>query len=143
MRSSACKPPGLNEHQLTANRGQPVGHNTKRFREREFERVRSSVTIFRFVPRTAMETRRYLVSGRVQGVGFRLFAQREANKLGVTGFVRNLADGSVEVVASGSIEQLAQLRALLENGPTFSSVAGVAEEPVEERADHGDGFRIA
>jgi len=93
--------------------------------------------------RKAMETRRYLVSGRVQGVGFRLFTQREANKLGVTGFVRNLADGRVEVVAKGSREQLAQLRASLEKGPSFSSVTGVAEETAELRSNRADGFHVA
>ncbi len=90
-----------------------------------------------------METRRYFVSGRVQGVGFRFFAQREADKIGVSGFVRNLEDGRVEVVASGREEQLAQLRAALERGPRFSSVESVVEEVAEAQANDGSGFFVA
>jgi len=90
-----------------------------------------------------METRRYLVSGRVQGVGFRFFTQREADKIGVSGFVRNLDDGRVEVVASGSAEQLAKLRAALERGPRFSDVTGVVEEVTEPQSDAGGGFYVA
>ena len=90
-----------------------------------------------------METRRYFVSGRVQGVGFRFYTQREADRIGVSGFVRNLADGRVEVVASGSEEQLAQLRAALERGPRFSSVESVVEEAAEGQPDHGRGFFVA
>ena len=83
------------------------------------------------------------MSGRVQGVGFRLFTQREANKLGVTGLVRNLTDGRVEVIASGSSEQLARFRAVLAKGPRFSSVEQVAEEALEARLDRDRGFHIA
>ena len=49
-----------------------------------------------------LETRRYVVTGRVQGVGFRWFVEREAAQLGVTGWVRNREDGSVEVMATGT-----------------------------------------
>ena len=90
-----------------------------------------------------METKRYLVSGRVQGVGFRFFTQREADKIGVSGFVRNLDDGRVEVVASGSAEQLAKLRAALERGPRFSSVESVAEEAADAQLGDGGGFFVA
>jgi acylphosphatase len=89
------------------------------------------------------ETRRYLVSGRVQGVGFRFYTQREADRLGVTGYVQNLGDGSVEVVASGSAEQLAKLRSLLEKGPPFSIVNRVLEEAVEADSRYDSGFHIA
>jgi len=54
---------------------------------------------------------RYLVHGRVQGVGYRYFVWRQAEALGVTGFARNRADGSVEVVAEGSEQALADLEA--------------------------------
>ena len=90
-----------------------------------------------------METRRYFVSGRVQGVGFRFYTQREADRIGVGGFVRNLADGRVEVVASGSEEQLAQLRAALERGPRFSGVEKVVEEAAEGQPNDGGGFFVA
>ena len=89
------------------------------------------------------ETRRYLVSGRVQGVGFRFFAQHEADRLGITGYVRNLPDGRVEVVATGSHEQLAQFRSQLEKGPRFSSVSWVLEEEAGADALYDSGFHIA
>ena len=54
----------------------------------------------------ATQARRFLVRGRVQGVGFRWFVEREAHVLGIAGWVRNNADGSVEVLAIGSREQL-------------------------------------
>ena len=53
-----------------------------------------------------MQKKRFLVYGRVQGVGFRYFTWNEAQKIGVLGFVRNLWDGSVEVIACGSEEQI-------------------------------------
>ena len=73
--------------------------------------------------------RRYIVSGRVQGVGYRNFVEHVASKLGVDGFVRNRRDGCVEVYAVGKAEQLEKLRLALEKGPMMSYVSGVAEEP--------------
>jgi len=75
------------------------------------------------------ETRRYLVSGRVQGVGFRWFVEREAATLGITGWVRNRENGSVEVMASGTREQLAALHARLREGPRAARVDDVAVSP--------------
>jgi acylphosphatase len=72
-------------------------------------------------------TRRYLVSGRVQGVGFRFFVEREARLLGVAGWVRNNPDGAVEVLATGTREQHAALLARLHQGPRASRVDDVAE----------------
>jgi acylphosphatase len=71
----------------------------------------------------------------VQGVGYRFFAQHAAEKLRVSGFVRNLRDGRVEVYAIGTSDHLAELRSALERGPRFSSVIGVREEtaPVDSR----------
>ena len=68
--------------------------------------------------------RRYLISGRVQGVGFRYFAERAARAAGVTGWVRNLADGRVEVYANGTPEQLNQLESRLRTGPSRADVRG-------------------
>ena len=73
--------------------------------------------------------RRYIISGRVQGVGYRYFAVRAAEHLGVAGSVRNCADGSVEVVAEADSETLERFRAELDRGPRFGHVDGVVEEP--------------
>jgi acylphosphatase len=80
-------------------------------------------------------TRRYVVSGMVQGVGFRWFVARHARALGLGGFARNLADGRVEVVASGADEPaLARLEELLRAGPANANVSGVDRE---EQPDAG------
>jgi acylphosphatase len=71
---------------------------------------------------------RIRVSGRVQGVGFRWFARRVAQDLELTGRVRNLADGRVEVEAAGVPERLDAFRKRLRQGPPGSRVAGLEEE---------------
>jgi acylphosphatase len=76
---------------------------------------------------------RYVVSGRVQGVGYRYFVLRQADSLGVSGYARNLSDGSVEVVAEGSESALADLEARLREGPSFAEVADVTRETIPER----------
>jgi acylphosphatase len=68
---------------------------------------------------------RAVVRGRVQGVGFRMWAQRRARMLGISGSVRNLADGSVEVVGEGSRETLEQLLGVLRYGPESADVRSV------------------
>jgi acylphosphatase len=88
------------------------------------------------------KTRRYFVSGRVQGVGFRFFVQREAERLKIGGFARNLYDGQVEVLATGSARQLAALKAALERGPAFSTVSEVREEDAQVSAGSEKGFVI-
>jgi len=84
---------------------------------------------------------RYTVFGRVQGVGYRYFALREADLLGVTGFARNLADGSVEIVAEGLEESLAALEERLREGPGFAAVTSVEREDVVPRGDSGFHIR--
>jgi acylphosphatase len=86
-------------------------------------------------------TYRYLVQGRVQGVGYRYFVQREAEALGATGFVRNLPDGIVEVVAEGGEAALARLEARLREGPSFARVAAVERLSIAPRGDHGFHIR--
>jgi len=71
--------------------------------------------------------RRYVVRGRVQGVGFRWFVEREAHILGISGWVRNNSDGSVEVLAQGTREQLLGLRSRLRQGPRAARVDDVEE----------------
>jgi acylphosphatase len=68
---------------------------------------------------------RAIVHGQVQGVGFRMWAQRRARTLGISGYVRNLADGSVEVVGEGSRETLEQFLAVLRRGPESADVRSV------------------
>lgn len=79
--------------------------------------------------------RRYLVSGRVQGVGFRYFTRARARELGIRGWVRNLADGRVEVVASASERDLALFEQRLGEGPAGAVVHRM--EP--SAADGGSG----
>jgi len=76
--------------------------------------------------------RRYLIAGRVQGVGYRAFAQTAARKLGLTGWARNLDDGGVEVHANGSAAQLEIFEGHLRQGPHWSGVRSVevTEVPV-------------
>jgi acylphosphatase len=79
-------------------------------------------------------TRRYLVSGVVQGVGFRYFVVRRAEGLGLAGLVRNLHDGRVEVLARGSGEALAALETALEEGPPRARVIGVESAQISDEA---------
>jgi acylphosphatase len=87
-----------------------------------------------------LSARRYFIRGRVQGVGFRYFAQREAVELRVSGFTRNLDDGRVEVYAVGTSDQLADLAGRLWTGPRFSDVRGVEEH--EAAVQQYDTFHI-
>ena len=86
------------------------------------------------------EARRWLVSGRVQGVGFRYFAQRKAEELGLSGWARNLDDGRVEVYAAGSVESLSDLAAALHLGPRMAEVRGV--EQMEDVVQKVAGFSV-
>lgn len=70
------------------------------------------------------------MKGRVQGVFFRGTTQREARKLGVTGYAKNLPDGSVEVLACGEETRVASLRDWLWTGPSSAKVTRVSCEPV-------------
>ena len=75
----------------------------------------------------AVEARRFIVRGRVQGVGFRWFVEHEAHILGIAGWVRNNSDSSVEVLAMGTRDQLAGLRSRLQQGPRAARVDHVEE----------------
>jgi acylphosphatase len=74
-----------------------------------------------------IQSRRFVVRGRVQGVGFRWYVEREAHMLGVAGWVRNNNDGSVEVLAMGTRDQLSGLRSRLQQGPRAARVDDVQE----------------
>jgi len=85
----------------------------------------------------------FLVKGRVQGVGFRWFVHREASELDLRGWVRNTEDGDVEVVASGSATDLAELRASLRRGPRGSRVDNLIEHYLDDtEAKNLSSFRI-
>jgi acylphosphatase len=75
--------------------------------------------------------RRFVVRGRVQGVGFRWFVEREAHLLRIAGWVRNNHDGSVEVLAMGTRDQLAGLRSRLQDGPRAARVDDVEESEAD------------
>jgi acylphosphatase len=75
----------------------------------------------------AKAARLWLIRGRVQGVGYRYFAQREATALGLPGYVRNLDDGRVEVYAAGPENKLDELAGRLHRGPRWAEVRGVEE----------------
>jgi acylphosphatase len=68
--------------------------------------------------------RNFLISGRVQGVGFRYFTERAARAAGVTGWVRNLDDGRVEAYANGTLAQLDEFESRLRMGPPRADVRG-------------------
>jgi len=85
--------------------------------------------------------RRYVIAGRVQGVGFRWFTHDAARREGVHGWVRNLADGSVEVMAEGETTAVDRLEAAVRRGPASAHVERV---DIEEHAPAGrvTGFEI-
>jgi acylphosphatase len=74
----------------------------------------------------------FLVTGRVQGVGFRWFVHREAQELELRGWVRNTEEGAVEVVAAGDAADLGELRESLNRGPRGSRVDRVIEHELNE-----------
>lgn len=82
-----------------------------------------------------------IIDGHVQGVGFRVFAIRKANELGVDGWVRNLRDGSVEVIAEGRRTDLDKLLTALRRGPTSASVTNVKPEWRNATGEF-DGFNV-
>jgi acylphosphatase len=86
--------------------------------------------------------RRFYVSGSVQGVGYRFFAERVAAQLDISGYVKNMFDGSVEVYAIGNTAQLDALKDQLERGPRMARVHGVEERDAEILAQYSNGFTI-
>src|ERR1700756_241837 len=89
----------------------------------------------------SIQARRFLVRGRVQGVGFRWFVEREAHMLGVAGWVRNNHNGSVEVLAQGTRDQLSGLRSRLREGPRAARVDTVEESEAQPK-EGASSFRI-
>ena len=79
----------------------------------------------------------FIVSGRVQGVCFRGFTKQQAIALGVTGWVRNLPDGQVEVIAFGTAEQLSTFADKLRPGPLAARVDAINLEEIPPEAHSG------
>lgn len=79
--------------------------------------------------------KKYVIAGRVQGVGFRYFAERWANQLGVSGYVKNCWDGNVEVYAIGDEPALEEFKSHLADGPRSARVTSITEsaEVVDKR----------
>jgi acylphosphatase len=80
------------------------------------------------MPPDRSAARRWFISGRVQGVGYRYFAQKSASALGLRGYARNLDDGRVEVYAVGAPEDLSAFSGRLREGPRYAEVRGVEEQ---------------
>jgi acylphosphatase len=85
--------------------------------------------------------RRFIVSGRVQGVGFRYFAQDAARRDGINGYVTNRDDGTVEAVAEGEAEAIERFERALRRGPSQSRVEQVSVDEIEP-AQGRSGFII-
>jgi acylphosphatase len=92
------------------------------------------------MPSTSRIARRWYISGRVQGVGYRFFAQRAASALGLGGYARNLDDGRVEVYAAGEPNAISEFSARLREGPRWADVRGVDEQ--EAPVDRISSFEI-
>jgi len=75
----------------------------------------------------AKVAKKYIISGRVQAVGYRFFAERVANQLGICGYVKNLWDDTVEVYAIGDEASLEELKRHLAEGPRSARVTGIEE----------------
>lgn len=82
-----------------------------------------------------------LIDGRVQGVGFRHFTRTNANKIGITGWVKNLANGQVEVTAEGEEKNIDKFIELLKTGPRLAAVTELETE-VQEYKDEFNSFKV-
>ena len=89
-----------------------------------------------------MMAMRFIVRGRVQGVGYRWFVARHATPLGLTGHARNLPDGSVEVVVGGADGAIAQLAEFLVRGPEFAEVSSVDKAEISLEAIVHKAFEV-
>lgn len=91
---------------------------------------------------TAVRAYRWVISGRVQGVGFRWFVLRAAQRLGVRGWARNLWDGRVEVMGQGALSMLQDFEEGLHKGPLLSRVENVEKVEVTSEVSTFKSFEI-
>jgi len=113
----------------------PEGRHLRKMQaDHESQAPRSSKPTPRYVF-TVKVAKKYTISGRVQGVGYRFFAERVANQLGIHGYVKNLWDDNVEVYAIGDEASLEEFKRHLAEGPRGARVTGVEESdaPVNSR----------
>ena len=87
-----------------------------------------------------MRRQHFVVTGRVQGVGFRYFCQEQAKRFGLVGYARNRPDGSVETEAEGDDAALEQFAQAIARGPRAASVSNVTREERELKQEQG--FRV-
>lgn len=85
-----------------------------------------------------MRAKRLLISGRVQGVGFREWMAKRANALGLSGWVRNLADGRVEALVYGEVDAVEELARACRRGPRLAEVTSIEEQGADP--PDGPGF---
>jgi acylphosphatase len=78
-----------------------------------------------------VSTKRLMITGRVHGVGYRAWAQQEATRLGLSGWVRNRRDGSVEMIVDGESDAVEEMLRACRRGPRHADVASVEEELAE------------
>jgi acylphosphatase len=92
--------------------------------------------------RAEKQAKRFFVSGRVQGVGYRYFAMDTAEQIHVAGYAKNLADGRVEVYAIGTCDQLRDFARELRRGPALAAVTDVTEVEAEVLLVFGSAFSV-
>jgi acylphosphatase len=82
------------------------------------------------------------ISGRVQGVGFRYFTYKKAQEYGITGWVKNCKDGSVEVLIAGEGPSIEKMMIAIRNGPSMAHVDRITELDSEIKSAESDSFQI-
>jgi acylphosphatase len=90
----------------------------------------------------AVQIKHYRITGRVQGVGFRYFATKKAEELNLNGWVKNMPDGSVEVMLSGDDKLIEEMLKHLRMGPRSARVDDIEEIPTTGKPEILDGFTV-